>query len=246
MKIGIIGAGNVGAALARKLAASGHQIKLGNSRGADTIRALAEEIGATPVSAEDAVKDVEVIVISIPFGRIPDIRGLFAAVPRDVTIIDTSNYYPYRDGAIAEVDAGKPESFWVSEQIGRPVIKVFNAALAQTLADRGQSKGVPGRIALPIAGDDERSKRVVLGLVEDAGFDAVDAGGLADSWQQQPGTPAYCTELTVEQLRSSLLSAIKARAPENRDSLLNLFLNSSAPLTHEDVIAMNRKGTIQR
>ena len=246
MKIGIIGAGNVGSALARKLAPSGHQVKLGNSRGPDTIRALAEEIGATPVRADDAVKDVEVIVISIPFGRIPDIKGLFAAVPRDVTVIDTSNYYPYRDGAIAEVDAGKPESIWIGEQIGRPVIKAFNAALAQTLADRGQPKGTPGRIALPVAGDDERFKRLALELVEDAGFDAVDAGGLADSWRQQPGTPAYCTELTVEQLRFSLASANKARAPENRDSLLDLFLNSAAPLTHEDVIAMNRKGTIPR
>lgn len=126
------------------------------------------------------------------------------------------------------------------------MIKAFNAALAQTLADRGQCKGVPGRIALPIAGDDERSKRVVLGLVEDTGFDAIDASGLADSWQQQPGTPAFCAELTALQLPSSLLSVSKARAPENRDSLLNVFLNSYAPLTHEDVIAMNRKGTIQR
>lgn len=246
MKIGIIGAGNVGAALARKLAPSGHQVKLGNSRGPDTIRALAEEIGATPVNADDAVKDVEVIVISIPFGRVPDIKGLFADVPRDVTVIDTSNYYPHRDGAIAEIDEGKPESIWVGEQIGRPVIKAFNAALAQTLADRGQPKGTPGRIALPVAGDDGRCKRLALELVEDAGFDAVDAGGLADSWRQQPGTPAYCTELTVEQLRLSLASANKACAPENRDSLLNLFLNSAAPLTHEDVIAMNRKGTIPR
>ncbi len=82
MKIGIIGAGNIGTALARKFAAAGHQIKLGNSRGPDTIRSLADEIGATPVSAEDAVKDVEVIVISIPFGRIPDIRGLFGCTPR--------------------------------------------------------------------------------------------------------------------------------------------------------------------
>lgn len=244
MKIGIIGAGNVGATLAHKLVASGHHIKLSNSSGPGTIRALAEEIGATPVSAEDAVKDVEVIVISIPFGRIPDIRGLFTDVPRAVTIIDTSNYYPFRDGAIAEVDAGKPESIWAGEQIGQPVIKAFNAALAHTLADKGCPKGTPGRIALPVAGDDEHFKRVASELVEDAGFDAVDAGDLADSWRQQPGTPAYCTELNVEQLRFSLASANKARAPENRDSLLNLFFSSTAPLTHEDVIAMNRKGTV--
>lgn len=182
MKIGILGAGNVGAALASTFAAAGHEVKLGNSRAPETIRSLSEEVGATPVSAE-AVKGVEVIVVSIPFGRIPDISGLFGDAPRNVTIIDTGHYYPGRDDAIADVDGGKPESIWVSEQLGRPVIKAFNAALAQTLVDGGRRQGAARRIALPVAGDDERCKRVALELVEDAGFDAVDAGALADSWR---------------------------------------------------------------
>lgn len=154
MKIGIIGAGNIGATLARTLAASGHEVKLANSKEPDTIRDLARNIGATAVSKQDAVQGVEVIVVSIPFARYPDLANLFNDVPVEVVMIDTSNYYPFRDGAIAEVDNGKPESVWVSEQIGRPVIKAWNAVLAVTLAERGQSNGASGRIAIPVAGDD--------------------------------------------------------------------------------------------
>ena len=130
MKIGIIGVGNIGATLARKLAASGHEVKLANSKGPDTIRDLARDIGATAVSKEEAVQGVAAIVLAIPFGRYPDLASLFNDVPADVVVIDTSNYYPFRDGAVAEVDGGKPESVWVSEQIGRPVVKAWNAVLA--------------------------------------------------------------------------------------------------------------------
>ena len=112
MKIGIIGAGNIGATLARKLVASGHEIKLANSKGPDTIRDLARDAGATAVSKEDAVQGVSVIVLSIPFASYPDVADLFKDVPADVVVIDTSNHYPFRDGAIAEVDGGKPESVW--------------------------------------------------------------------------------------------------------------------------------------
>ena len=123
MKIGIIGAGNIGATLARKLAASGHEVKLANSKGPDTIRDLARDVGATAVSKEEAVQGVAVIVLAIPFGRYLDLASLFNDVPADVVVIDTSNYYPFRDGAVAEIDGGKPGSVWVSEQIGRPVVR---------------------------------------------------------------------------------------------------------------------------
>ena len=102
MKIGIIGAGNIGATLARKLAASGHEVKLANSKGPATIRDLARDVGATAVSKEEAVQDVEVVVLSIPFARYPELANLFSDVPTGVVVIDTSNYYPIRDGAIAE------------------------------------------------------------------------------------------------------------------------------------------------
>ena len=143
------------------------------------------------------MQGVQAIVLSIPFGRYPDVANLFDEGPTDVAVIDTSNYYPFRDGAIAEVDGGKPESVWVSEQIGRPVVKAWNAVLAMTLAERGQPKGASARIAAPVAGDDPKVKATAIQLVEATGFDALDAGSLSDSWCQQPGTPAYCTELTT-------------------------------------------------
>jgi len=240
MKIAIIGAGNIGATLARKLAASGNEVKLANSKGPDTIRDLARDVGATAVSKEEAVQGVEAIVLSIPFGRYPDLADLFNEVPTDVAVIDTSNYYPFRDGAIAEVDGGKPESVWVSEQIGRPVVKAWNAVLAVTLAERGRPNGASGRIAIPVASHDPKAKATTMKLVEATGFDALDSGSLSDSWRQQPGTPAYCTELTTNELKSALRSADRSRAPGNRDALLREFMAAGGKLTYDEIVARNR------
>lgn len=243
MKIGIIGAGNIGATLARKLVVSGHDVKISNSKGPDTIRDLARDVGAKAVSKEEAVQDVDVIVLSIPFAKYPDVATLFNNVHEATVVIDTSNYYPFRDGAIADVDGGKPESVWASEQIGRPVVKAWNAVLAVTLAEKGQPSGASGRIAVPVAGDDPEAKAVAAKLVDAAGFDPVDSGGLSDSWRQQPGTPAYCTELTISELKAALQSADKARAPENREALIQQFMEAGDNLTHDDVVARNRAGT---
>ena len=243
MKIGIIGAGNIGATLARKLAASGHEVKLANSKGPDSIRDLARDVGATAVSKEDAVRSVEAIILSIPFANYPDLAGLFKGVGADVVVIDTSNYYPFRDGAIAEVDGGRPESTWVSEQIGRSVVKAWNAVLAETLAERGQPRGASGRIAAPVAGDDPKAKATAMELVEATGFDAHDSGSLSDSWRQQPGTPAYCTELTTNELRSALQSADQSRAAGNREALIREFAAAGGKLTHDEIVARNRAVT---
>ncbi|MFE0755496.1 NADPH-dependent F420 reductase [Inquilinus sp. NPDC058860] len=242
MKIGIIGAGSIGATLARKLAAGGHEIKLANSKGPDTIRDLARDLGATAVSKENAVQGVEAVVLSIPFARHPELAGLFDDVPADV-VVDTSNYYPFRDGAIAEVEGGKPESVWVGERIGRPVVKAWNAVLAATLSGKGRPAGASGRIAIPVAGDDLKAKAIAMELVEATGFDAVDAGGLTESWRQQPGTPAYCTELTASELESALQSADRSRAPGSREALIREFMAAGDKLTHDEVIARNRAVT---
>lgn len=243
MKIGIIGAGNIGATLARKLSAGGHEIKLANSRGPDSIRDLARDVGATAVTREDAVKDVDAIILAIPFEKHRGLASLFSQVPERVVVIDTSNYYPFRDSAIAEVDNGKPESVWASEQTGRQLVKAWNAVLAATLADKGLPSGAPDRIALPVAGNNAHAKAVVLKLVNETGFDALDAGPLSESWRQQPGTPAYCTELDTEELKKALSSADAARAPKNRDALIKEFMTPGANFTHEDVIARNREVT---
>jgi predicted dinucleotide-binding enzyme len=232
MKIGIIGAGNIGATLARRFGAAGHEVLLANSRGPDSIRELAEEIGASAVSARDAARGVDVVVLSIPQGRIQDLpKDLFSDLPLDAAVIDTGNYYPrLRDEPIPAIEAGLPESQWVEDQVGRPVIKAFNSILAQSLAEKGRDPGDPDRIALPVAGDDANAKRTVIALVSDAGFDGVDAGRLAESWRQQPGTPAYCTDLRAEALRRALEAADK----------LQKLAEATFPITNEDVVRQNR------
>ncbi|GLO54893.1 NAD(P)-binding domain-containing protein [Pseudomonas sp. ITEM 17296] len=243
MKIGIIGAGNIGSTLARKLAACGHEVKLANSKGPESIQALANEIGVHAVTKEEAVSGVEVVILSIPFANYPDLEPIMSKVPEKTVVIDTSNYYPGRDGVIKEVDDGLPESIWVSKRIGHPVIKAWNAVLAATLADKGQPAESPTRIALPVAGGDTYAEAIAQDLVEDTGFTALAAGSLEDSWRQQPGTPAYCTELTLPELKLALQMADKERAPKNRDALLAKFMAPGSQLTHEQIVATNRAMT---
>lgn len=243
MNIGIIGAGNIGATLARKLVAGGHAVKLANSKGPQSIQDLANEIGAQAVTREEAVSGVDVIILSIPFANYPDLKQTLSHVPQSIVVIDTSNYYPGRDGAIKEVDDGKPESVWVSEQIGRPVIKAWNAVLAATLANKGQPAGSSTRIALPVAGGDTHAETIAQDLVEETGFIALAAGNLEDSWRQQPGTPAYCTELTLPQLKLALAAADKQRAPQHRDALIARFMSPGSQFTHEQMVATNRAMT---
>lgn len=200
-------------------------------------------VGAVPVSKEDAVKDVNVVVLSIPFASNAELGGLFGDVPSGIVVIDTSNYYPFRDGEIPGVDGEEAESLWVSEKIGRPVVKTWNAAVAETLSNKGKPCGTPERLAIPVAGDDSAAKSVAMELVELTGFDAVDSGGLADSWRQQPGTPAYCTELTADELKAALQAADRSRAPGNRDALIKEFMEQGDKLTHDAAIARNREVT---
>lgn len=240
MKIGVIGAGNIGATLARKLAASGHEVKIANSKGPESLRALAHDIGATTVTKGGALEDVDVVVLSIPFSSYRELTCHFLKVPRNTIVVDTSNYYPFRDGVISGIDGGIPESVWVELQLGLPVIKAWNAALATTLAERGSPKGTAGRIAIPVSGDEPASKSIIMGLVEETGFDAVDAGVLSESWRQQPGTPAYCTELTKDELVLALESADRLEAPVNRDRLIEKFMQSQGGVTHDEIVELNR------
>lgn len=218
MKIGIIGAGNIGGTVAARLAALGHEVEIANSRGPETLSELAEQTGATAVAAKDAPVGKDVLVITIPEARVPDLASeLFDGAADDLVIVDTGNYYPrQRDGAIDAIEQGAPESIWVSEQIGRPVVKAFNTIYFVSLREGGKPAGSEGRIALPVAGDDERAKRVVFDLVDELGFDPIDAGGLDESWRQQPGAPVYTADLDAEGVRSALADASRERSPEFR------------------------------
>ena len=217
MNIGIIGAGFIGETLARRLAQLGHKVAIANSRGPETLRDLASEIGATAVTAGEAARHGEIVVITIPERAVPDLpRDLFAGVPADVVVIDTGNYYPTRDGRIGALEQGQPESAWVAERIGRPVVKAFNNIYFSSLRDNGRPKGAAGRIALPVAGDPREAREKVLRLVDELGFDPVDAGGLEESWRQQPGTPCYTQDLNESELKAALAAAVRERVPEYR------------------------------
>ena len=213
MKIGIIGAGNIGGTLARRLSELGHQVSIANSRGPETLAALANEIGAKAVTVEEAARAGDVVVVSIPLRNVARLPiGLFDGVPASVVVADTGNYYPrQRDGRIDSIENGVTESRWVSNQLGRPVVKVFNSIYAQHLAEFGKPKGASGRFALPVAGDDKRAKDIIIRLLDELGFDGVDAGGLDDSWRQQPGTPVYGKDLDVDGVKRALADAKPGR-----------------------------------
>lgn len=215
MDIGIIGSGNIGSILARHLNKLGHQVSIANSRGPDSLAAVAAETGATAVTVDQAARARDLIIITVPEKAIPQLPRESLATTSAV-VIDTGNYYPSRDGHIAEIDDGLTESEWVARVLGRPVVKAFNNILASSLASRGAPAGTPGRISLSVAGDDKRAKELTLSLIEAIGFDGVDAGSLADSWRQQPGTPAYCQDLDAAQLGAALAQAKASQTPEYR------------------------------
>ena len=147
--------------------------------------------------------------------RLP--AGLFEGVSDEVVVVDTGNYYPQqRDGRIDVIERGIIESRWVSDHLGRPVVKAFNNIYAKNLLERGKPKGAAGRIALPVAGDDKRAKDVVIRLLDQLGFDGVDAGSLDESWRQQPATTVYVNDFDAEGVRKALAAAKPERSPEFR------------------------------
>lgn len=216
MKIGIIGAGNIGSVLARRFTELGHAVSIANSRGPETLRDVAEQTGATAVTAQEAARAGEVVVVTIPMRNVPDLGiGLFQGVPESVVVIDTCNYYPQqRDGRIDGIELGLAESRWVSQQLGRPVVKAFNNIYADHLGSKGKPAGSTDRVALPYAGDDEQAKARVAELIDELGFDPVDDGTLEESWRQQPGTLVYTTDQDKLGVRKALEAASPQRKPE--------------------------------
>src|SRR5215467_12761706 len=173
MNIGIIGAGHIGGTLTRRFSELGHKVFVANSRGPETLTDLAAETGATPVAIEEAARSGDVVIVTIPEKNIAALpQNLFKGAPDNVVIVDTGNYYPQqRDGRIDGIESGTVESRWVSQQLGRPVVKAFNNIYARHLLEKGQPRGKSGRIALPVAGDDAAAKAVVLKLIDELGFD---------------------------------------------------------------------------
>lgn len=217
MKIGIVGAGNIGSVLAEALQDTDHEVRIANSRGPDTLTDLAERTGATAVTVDEAAEAADVVVVTVPMRAVPDLPDdLLAAAAPDVTVLDTNNYYPGRDGKIAAIEDGKTESRWVSEQLSHEVVKAFNGIYAREIVETAQAAGTPDRRALPVAGDDPEAKQRVMDLVDELGFDPFDAGGIDESWRQQPGSPHYTYAQDVAGLERALADASPERSEEWR------------------------------
>ena len=244
MKIGVIGIGNIGGTLARKLTTAGHQVRVANSKGPDDVRPFADEIGAEATDTLGAVDGVELVILAIPLSAIATLpKTLFENAPQTTPIVSTSNYYPeLGDPRNPDIDAGEVESVWVSEQLGRPVIKAFNNILAYSLAELGRPRGAEDRlaVAVAVAGDDVDQKQKVMGLVDEIGFDPVDGGTLPESWRQQPSTPSYCCDWDAKTMRKALAAAVEGEALRKRAQLPEQFVVLGSNPTHADIVALNR------
>ncbi|MET8867437.1 NADP oxidoreductase [Nonomuraea sp. NPDC004580] len=203
--------------------------------------ALAEQSGVTPVPLDSVSRAVDVLITSIPLGRVPALRPITDRLPAGVVVADTSNHLPQRDGHIKDIDDGMPQGLWIERQLGRPVIRAWNALVQTTLADKGRPPGTPGRLAVPVAGTDLAAKELVMTLVDDTGFDPVDAGTAEDGWRMQPGTPAYCTDLNAAQLQKALALADHEIARIRREAILAI-MNSweRNDSFFDDLVALNR------
>src|SRR5437773_3525863 len=225
MKIGVIGTGDIGAVIVRKFRDAGYPVKMANARGPESLKDLAAKTGAIPVSVEQVVQDVDVLFLVVPQKAIPELpKGLLNKARKETIVIDVGNYYPFRDGRIDELENGLTESVWVERQIGRPVIKVLNTIPTKALMAAGRPAGSRDRVALPISGDNTKAKEIVAQLIDRIGFDSVDAGTIAESWRQQPGSPVYCINPTKEELQQFLKKVDRSSLVTKREKALKAYL----------------------
>jgi len=230
MNIGVIGTGQIGEVIIRKLQGAGYSVKMANSRGPDSLRDLAAATGATPVSLEQVVRNVDILFLVLPQKAIPELpKGLLRNAKQDTIVIDVGNYYEFRDGRIDEIEDGLTDSEWVERQIDWPVVKVLNSIYAKSLAEVGRPSGSIERVALPISGDNPRSKEIVTRLLDRLGFDSVDAGTIAESWRQQPGSPVYCTNPTRSELELWLKKVDRSSLAGNKEKGLSAHLSLGDP-----------------
>lgn len=221
MNIGIIGSGEMGRCLASKFVKLGHKVSIANSRGPVSLAEVALSTGAEAVPVEEAIKNKQVVIVSIPSKNIPDLpKALFEHLHEEVVVIDTANYYPgLRDGILPELEQTGIDSLWVQHQLNVPVVKVFNSILATSIQHLGRPKGGEDRIALPISGDRVKAKAVAFRLVDELGFDPVDLGTIEQSWKQQPGSPIYCRDISLKELNKRV-NNMGSNWPDMREVIL--------------------------
>jgi predicted dinucleotide-binding enzyme len=206
--IGLIGAGRIGSQLARLAVAHGYDVVISNSRGPETLKGLAGELGpqAHAATAIEAAERGDIVVVTIPLKNIGDVP---VAPLAGKIVIDTNNYYPQRDGHIVELDDELTTSAELLQRHlpASKVVKAFNHIQAAGLTADAQPSGTPNRRALSIAGNDDEARAVVGRLIGEFGFDVVDSGPLSESWRIQPGTPGYGPRRTTDQLRRDIAAA---------------------------------------
>jgi len=203
MKIGIIGAGFVGRALARHALQCGHAVMVSNSRGPQTLSSTVSALQCLSGTAAESAAFGDLVMLALPFHSI---HTLPASALRGKVVVDATNYYPNRDGIHPELERGDTTTSQIVAQHlpEAKVVKAFNAILATDLEEHGRARNAPDRRALPIAGDDVVSRQTVAALVDAFGFDALDCGSLEHSWKFERARPGYCVPLGLEALRNTL------------------------------------------
>ncbi|HTJ28760.1 MAG TPA: NADPH-dependent F420 reductase [Candidatus Limnocylindria bacterium] len=208
MQIGILGSGNIGGNAARLFARAGHHVRIANSRGPQTLRALVEEIGANAeaTSAQTAVDASDLVLIAVPWTKREEALGEIEGWDEKI-VVDAMN--PYTEDFEIEDLGSKTSSEFIRALVpGARVVKAFNTMFYKRLASEGKPAGKKDRLALPVASDDPAAKRVVMDLIDEIGFDAVDSGGLVEGGRkQQPGSPIYNQPLTAKELKERLARA---------------------------------------
>jgi len=217
--IGIIGSGNIGGTVARLAVAGGYDVVVSNSRGPETLKDFTDELGpkARAATAAQAAAAGDIVVVSVPFKAFPQLP---VAELAGKVVLDTNNYYQQRDGSFEALDKGEKTSAQLEQEAlgSARVVKVFNNIYSGHLASLPRPSGSADRSALPIAGDDAAAKQTATEFLDAIGYDAVDAGTLADSWRQEPGTPVYGppygtygveagTPASADQIRQALAEA---------------------------------------
>ncbi len=210
--LGIIGSGNIGSALARAFTTAGHEVVIANSRGPESLTTLVAELGdrAHAGTVEQAAQAGDLVVVTIPLAAV-------TSIPSDLLagriVIDTNNYYPGRDGAIAELD---DETTTTSELVAAHfsssrIVKAFNHIPALDIAAHAQPSGTADRRALAVYANDGEARDRVVTLIDEIGFDVLDGGALSESWRIQRDTPGYAPRFTTEQMRVKLAEAKRYR-----------------------------------
>ncbi|CAI7980708.1 8-hydroxy-5-deazaflavin:NADPH oxidoreductase [Frankia sp. Hr75.2] len=231
--LGIIGSGNIGSAVARLAIGCGETVVVANSRGPETLGELVADLGpSASAGTADQAAAAALVVLSVPLLAI---QSLPSGLLKDKIVLDTTNYYPSRDGRVAELDSEeRTTSQLVLDWLGEArLVKAFNNILAHHIPQLARPAGAADRTALPVASDDDHAKAVAVELIERLGFDAIDAGSLSESWQFEPEAKAYTrtyladpetpverileapgTPVSADRLRSALASATRVRVAD--------------------------------